>query len=322
MITRPTVFVLGAGASYPYGFPTGEGLVNDIITLASRTQTPDAFLYNDCTEKDVKRFAQDLADSDPPSVDAFLEHRPDFLRIGKLAICLSLIPKERDVTLTRDYRQGSSLGKTCWYQYLWNLMAAEKGGFGKNQVSFVTMNYDRSLERYFFLRLKAKHQYADDDQCFEELYQLRFVHVYGSLGDERFVEDSFNRLTPSISDVRRSSNRLRIIHEETTEAPYLTEATKLLTGAEVMCFLGYGFHRLNNERLGLLGLAREDQEHDSRGDKSRRWFASRYGITNVEFNRITTGFRARFSGYGQPLEYAGNETDGALEVLRKLPIIP
>jgi hypothetical protein len=29
MIRHQTVFVLGAGASYPYGFPTGEGLVNE-----------------------------------------------------------------------------------------------------------------------------------------------------------------------------------------------------------------------------------------------------------------------------------------------------
>lgn len=90
MIRRNTVFVLGAGASYPYGFPTGEGLVNEIIALASEERTRDAFLLNGCVDRDVKRFAQDLSDSEFPSVDAFLEHRRDFLTIGKLAISLSL----------------------------------------------------------------------------------------------------------------------------------------------------------------------------------------------------------------------------------------
>jgi hypothetical protein len=33
MIKRPTVFVLSAGASCPYGFPTGEGLVDEVVTL-------------------------------------------------------------------------------------------------------------------------------------------------------------------------------------------------------------------------------------------------------------------------------------------------
>lgn len=37
MIRRKTVFVLGAEASFPYGFPTGEGLVNEVIELTGKT---------------------------------------------------------------------------------------------------------------------------------------------------------------------------------------------------------------------------------------------------------------------------------------------
>lgn len=290
MIRRQTVFVLGAGASFPYSFPTGEGLVNEVIALAGEEQTRQAFLYNGCVDRDVKRFARDLSDSDSPSVDAFLEHRRDFLKIGKLAICLALIPKEQDSSLTRSYRQSMGpIGEMCWYQYLWNAMAAEKGKFGENCVSFVTMNYDRSLERYFFVKLRAKLQFASDDECFEERYQLKFVHVYGSLGDERFVEDPFNRLRPSPNDVQRSSDRLRIIHEEATEAPYLAEAVSLLKEADVICFLGYGFHRLNSQRLELSDRATEDRK-----TLRREWFASRFGITDAEFNRVTNGFNDRF----------------------------
>lgn len=113
MISRQTVFVLGAGASYPYGFPTGEELVGEIIGLTRSERTLDAFLYNGCVDSDVKRFAHDLADSDAPSVDAFLEHRRDFLKIGKLAICLSLIPKEQDSSLSRGYRT-SPRGQMAW----------------------------------------------------------------------------------------------------------------------------------------------------------------------------------------------------------------
>lgn len=321
MIKRHTVFVLGAGASHPYGFPTGEGLVNQIISLASADPTPDAFGYNGCVDSDVKRFAKDLADSDAPSVDAFLEHRPDFLKIGKLAICMALIPKERDVTLNREWRQSHNLGKMCWYQYLWRAMTAEKGRFGDNRVKFVTMNYDRSLERYFFLRLKATHQYASEDECLGELHNIEFVHVYGSLGDESFNEDRFGRETPSPSEVQRSADRLRIIYEETAEAPYVAQAQNVLSGAETICFLGYGFHRLNNERLGLLTLAKEDSWRDSRGERTRRWVACRYGMTDIEFNRLTRGFTDRFSTYADRMHYVGHQDQGALEVLRCLPVL-
>ena len=36
MFKNETVFVLGAGASWHYGYPTGEGLVDDVIAMAGR----------------------------------------------------------------------------------------------------------------------------------------------------------------------------------------------------------------------------------------------------------------------------------------------
>jgi hypothetical protein len=36
MFTNSTVFVLGAGASWHYGYPTGEGLIDSIISMADR----------------------------------------------------------------------------------------------------------------------------------------------------------------------------------------------------------------------------------------------------------------------------------------------
>lgn len=112
-------------------------------------------------------------------------------------------------TLSRPYRKNShGRASMTWYHYLWSQMASPKGRFADNRVSFVTLNYDRSLERYFFLCLKAQHGYRDDDACFKEHYGLRFVHVYGSLGDERF-EESFNRLEPTPGEVQSAANRLR-----------------------------------------------------------------------------------------------------------------
>jgi len=35
MFTSETVFVLGAGASWHYGYPTGEGLVKKVVQKAT-----------------------------------------------------------------------------------------------------------------------------------------------------------------------------------------------------------------------------------------------------------------------------------------------
>jgi hypothetical protein len=321
MIRNRTVFILGAGASYPYGFPTGEGLVNEIISL-TRTNTPHTvFSSNGCSAEEVLRFSHDLSDSELSSVDSFLEYRPDFLMLGKLAICLALIPKEKDYVLSREYRQTNNSG--CWYHYLWRQMSTSKGRFGDNHVSFVTFNYDRSLERYFFLRLRAQHPYKSDDEVLDELYKLRFVHVYGSLGDPRFEEDSYDRPTPSPREVMRAANRLRIIHEEMAAANYLSNAIQLLKDAQVLCFLGYGYHQLNNGRLRLHELAEEDRT-SSRGPRKRKWFTTRLGVTDVEFRRQTSGFYNRFTQ--DDLGYATNdqlgwETQNALDLLRLKPVI-
>jgi hypothetical protein len=147
-------------------------------------------------------------------------------------------------------------------------------------------------------------------------HQLRFIHVYGSLGDERFVEDPFNRSHPSPEEVRRAAERLRILHEETTEAQYLAQAVGLLNEASVICFLGYGFHDLNNRRLKLAEIKRAQYDQ-------REWVATSYGMTDVEFRRRTRQFYNWFvkDAFGNNINNVGGIRDGALEVLRNFPVI-
>ena len=53
----------------------------------------------------------------------------------------------------------------------------------------------------------------------------------------------------------------------------------------------------------------------------QKWSASRYNLTEVEFRRRTSLFFNRFLHGGYMVGRVGNENDGALEVLRKLPVI-
>lgn len=317
MIHTKTVFVLGAGASYAYGFPTGEQLVEEIVGFPNRAETLELLMSAGDSEKDISCFVNDLAASDDASVDSFLEHRPEYLRIGKLAIVLSLIPKERDRTLTRKYRThaNNKLGQLAWYHYLWRAMAAPKQEFGANSVSFITFNYDRSLERYFFLALKAKHGYRLEGECLSDLYGIYFLHVYGSLGDQCFSEHPYGREI-SANELQRTAARLKVIHEELADTDTFSQAQTLLREANTICFLGYGFHELNNERLGLAEIARDDKL------RRQRWFSSSYGMTRAEFSRKTRNFVQRFVYHNHGLEkYVGQESDGALEVLRKFEIL-
>jgi hypothetical protein len=76
--------------------------------------------------------------------------------------------------------------------------------------------------------------------------------MHGAVGDREFKEHSYNR------DVNRMTTtflgiaeRLKIVSEEVEKSGTPAQAAKLLTASRVVCFLGYGFHQLNNQRLGF-----------------------------------------------------------------------
>ncbi len=315
MFTRQTVFVLGAGCSMPYDFPSGEELMHELVGKTLSKPTPDIFNHAGFKNEEVQQFGQDLDQSDPPSIDTFLRYRPKLLGIGKLAIAMQLAGLEVDAPLARLSRWGREYvpGRVPWYHYLWREMIAEKGHFGENQVSFVTFNYDRSLERYFFLRLRALHGY-NNNEVLEELSRIRFVHIHGGLGDDKFIEYPYNKPKHSYDDLIQILQRLKIIHEDPAGNPNFTAAIELLQKAHCICFLGYGFHDLNNEGLQLVRIIEADPE------ERKYWFASRFQMTEVEFRRRTGKLYGRFLNRSTG-KLKTEESDSALEVLRKLPII-
>lgn len=91
MITKPTVMILGAGASMPYGFPSGEGLFNQACRM------PLAVLA-DTIWPAARHFAPPLhlavRESLDQSLDAMLELRADLVEAGKAFMARSLLLTE------------------------------------------------------------------------------------------------------------------------------------------------------------------------------------------------------------------------------------
>ena len=157
MITKPTVLILGAGASSVYGFPTGEKLVSNIIfnlrpLLKNETRVgvnvdwvPFLIDNFEINEEDIYDFQEKLSYA-RISVDAFLEYSNEFLEVGKLAIALSLISNEKNEKLFNADRN--------WLDYLRNQLDAPFDVFGENNLSIITFNYDRSIEQYLIYCFK------------------------------------------------------------------------------------------------------------------------------------------------------------------------
>lgn len=306
MIHARTVFVLGAGASIPYGFPTGAQLKAVICRDAAG---PDTMLYSlmrGCgfSEAELGDFCSALALSGLPSVDSFLELRQEYMEIGKVAIAAALIPLEA------PERLADSSGGKDWYGYLYDHLRGRPAEFQHNLVSFLTFNYDRSLEAYLFQAFRFSYG-LKDEQVAQTLGFLPIVHLYGRLGPLPWQDKTGRPYGSQVTaEVARSCAKgIRIIREAASPpVPRMSDAFRLLKDAEVICFLGFGYSPQNLARLFLVEAHQEEQEI----------FGSAYGLKPAERERA----EALFSfGSGSPRILLAKEDEGCLDVLRTYRVI-
>jgi len=198
--------------------------------------------------KSLDPFYGALRDSAAPSIDSFLEHRPEFMEIGKAHIAYHLIQREDPGTLNSTQPSGK------WYDYLFRLVASCPFDqlCSKEQLAILTFNYDRSLE--FWLRRTIQAQYGKTQaETIEVLRRLPIIHVYGSLGVLPGGEGPSRDYEPEVTTdkLRIAMAGIRIISEGQAESPPLTEARRQLRSASHVVFLGFGYHPENVKRLDL-----------------------------------------------------------------------
>lgn len=245
-ITRNTVLVLGAGASVTYGFPTGRKLLFDIAReIKQRGNLYKTLVDWRIGDDDLlKRFAEDLIISNQPSVDAFLEKREEFIELGKTAIALSLIPIEKYSNLRRT---SEDMGL---YEYIFQKMDITNK-VSENKLSIVTYNYDRSLEFYLHQSLMGTYDY-DRKEAALIMRHLDIIHVHGKLGEPDFISDNNSRGYDGVTnpdDMKVARDGIRIISEESKISMEVEKAKEIMLNAEVICFLGFGYHPDNIRRL-------------------------------------------------------------------------
>jgi hypothetical protein len=241
MITAPTVLVLGAGASMPFNFPSGAKLLQDIINLLPTDRMRQHVPASNPT--DLMAFQKALSHSGVSSIDAFLEHRPEFIEVGKIAIALCLMPCEKDEALFQSSQH--------WYQFLFQQLNASFNNFGENKLGIITYNYDRSLEYYLVTALQNKYG-KDFESCLEQFKKIDFIHLHGFLGDP-FGGDHMTHKSYSTKctdrDISVGARNIKIIHESIDNEPQFQQAHDLLINAKKICFLGFGYNETNLNRL-------------------------------------------------------------------------
>lgn len=271
MVLKRTVLILGAGASVDYGFHLGRTLITRICAVLSH-QTTELHLLSECrfSDQHIQHFQSQLAASNLPSIDAFLENRPEFERIGKAAIAAILIPCEREEYLKRVE------GKYLWYEYLHSKLIQRKNEFARNKLSVVTFNYDRSFEAALFLAVKNAYG-LDDGACREYLGGIRIIHVYGQLGKAFWLCGEGRQYTPNIDPevILETAKSINVVHEGAHDSQEFQDAREEIQDAEVVCCLGFGYHADSVSRLQLPNLLR-----------NKRTFLSAFNFKKKEIDNL------------------------------------
>ncbi|NQV14498.1 hypothetical protein HQ531_03490 [bacterium] len=282
MITKPTVFILGAGASVPYGFPTGEGLREAIIKNGV-----DRYLVA-CGEDPWKApeslgsYMKELIDvyvGSTGSIDLFLRRNDHFSDRGKQAITLAIMLAEK-----KDYELSLVYRKSNWLEYLIGRMLKDNLGsseylISKNNVSFIAFNYDRSLEYRLDRILRSSFSEVDPIKITNELKELNIYHCYGSISEFWDIHSVYGQdpLNKGLTDFW---NNLKVVHEDrdgvATKSDSLDEAITWIEEAKQVFFLGFGYA---SENLKLLKLPRKFTPQ-------QKVYGTAKGFSSVEISRI------------------------------------
>jgi hypothetical protein len=260
MIDKKTVFVLGAGASCPYGYPHAKQLRSDIcIELPIKFQPPrdpvrrGRDLFTGQTKEKMEHFAKTFLDSTTPSIDLFLARNPRLAEIGKYIIAHEIFYAEQ----TSNFNELSKEPSQDWYSYLFHRLTqgiiteSDLKKINLNNITFITFNYDRSLEYFLSTSFMNSFTNVPENKILDIVKNIHIHHVYGKIAPlnwENGNEGLSYRTKVNELILNQYSKNIRTIYEE-EKNPELENIELDLQEAEQVFFLGFGY---DDENMNII----------------------------------------------------------------------
>ena len=310
MIDIPVVLVLGAGASKPYGFPLGRGLVREAIDNSNDLEPILAGIpiTGDALAMQLDEFLGNLYAANPTSIDAFMAaHSPRFDGIGRAVIAYHLMKNEDTVKLD-DVSPADD-----WYQHFLHEMLLSEGfdGFGFNKITVLTYNYDRSLEYAIF---KMLHGLGNSEEaCRQALLRLNIRHLHGQIGylPEICGEGRLYESRVDVARLQLAMRGIRLVPKSVEDDPVFQDAYEPLRSAKHVIFLGFGYLDQNVANLNL---------QENRMTNTSYW-GTGVGVPPAVAKRLVRLFPKNGSGEGPTHITIDTETGSVKDYLLNHPYL-
>lgn len=292
MIKLPTTLILGAGASVPYGYPTGEVLRSSIIELATaigvrpkagttsvngkyvntdlvssarelfgdKATFPDKELYDnkELHKEFVTAFSGDKSSS---TIDRFLYDHSDFAEIGRYYAVLALLicqyhaqVAQKSLPYPRIVDASNESKNDDWYASLVGRLRP-----GCDSKDALESNNNLQILTFNYdrsLDLYLEHHLANTQRHkgadWTKVVQIE--HLYGELPAAPMDTNSIN-LKGLPLHAWNNRSKIRLIGERTEAGR--SKLHSHMINAKRIVFIGFGFDEDNIELLGLPDVLKE-----------------------------------------------------------------
>jgi hypothetical protein len=280
MLSKNTVFILGAGASRPYDFKTGRGQLDWARSLG---REGIATYIKPCQPMYAPPLYSRLVDTAEKSIDAMLPANSPLLPAAKALIVNDLLRCERNLVIPPSELD------TFWYRTLWeNIPRGTLNQFRRAPLTIFTFNYDRSLDYFLWRGLVAAFPDASPVQIAEALDSVGPFHLHGHLGRlyhesngtgdvVQFGGDSSEGGVMN-ANVQVGIDNIKLISETTANDESFVRAQNAISAAQQLVFLGFGFHNENITKLSLRNCLNA---------QTSIW-GSAYGLTEQQTGHLRT----------------------------------
>jgi len=263
-----SVIILGAGSSYNYGYPLGEGLRNSIIYDYPNVLSSINKKFIDKKPNFVnssQKFIEKFKLSSDISIDLFLSKFPEYAFEGKIAIVHTILKAENQSVFLEELRNRKKTFKEDNDDWLWHMYVkisknlASINSFEEinfDDISFITFNYDRILEHYLYTSFTNGFNFEKFGGSPEKLLKkIKIEHVYGKVVDLPWESTENENSLPyrdyTLDDHKLHvwSDNIRVIYERTNIN--LSNIHSLIKSANKIFFLGFGYDAINLKILGF-----------------------------------------------------------------------